>query len=208
VTLEALINAGGKGTRMGHCGVEKPMQLVGGIPTVERVVNALSESKHIDRVLVSVSDNTMETEAYLESIGVETVRTSGESFMDDLHESFRILQGEYVLTCPSDLPLLRTDIVDGFIEFFEPGRMESAIAVIDEDTVRKVGITPSYTREHNGRNWVLSGICIMNRAWTLEGRYLEEFLYETSSEELAVNVNTKGELALAKLMAEDLSRIP
>ena len=185
---------------MGRCGIEKPMQLIDGVPTVERVINALSASENIDSILVSVSDNTLETESYLQSKGVRTVRTSGESFMDDLHDAFRIMDGEYVLTCPSDLPLLTTDIVDRFIGFFEPGRMESAIAVIDEHTVRRIGITPSYTREHNGKNWVLSGVCIMNRTGTLEGRYLEEFLFETDSVELAVNVNTQGELALARSM--------
>ena len=59
--MQALVNAGGKGTRMGKCGVEKPMHLVGDKHTVERVIDALSGSSHIDRVLVSVSDNTLET---------------------------------------------------------------------------------------------------------------------------------------------------
>ncbi len=206
--MQALINAGGKGTRMGKCGIEKPMQPVGGTPTVERVINALSASSRIDRILVSVSDNTLETERYLKEIGIETIRTSGDSFMDDLHDSFRAMQGEYVLTCPSDLPMLTTGIVDDFIDFFKPGEMESAIAVIDEETVRRIGIIPSYTREYNGRRWVLSGLCIMNRQGTLDDRYLEEVLYMTSSEELAVNVNTQGELALARSMDLEVSRIP
>ena len=199
--MEALINAGGKGTRMGRCGIEKPMQLVGGVPTVRRVVDALSASSRIDRVLVSVSDNTLETEAYLNGIGVETVRTSGESFMDDLHASFEVMSGDYVLTCPSDLPLLTTEAVDEFIDFFRPGEMQSAIAVVDEETVRGVGITPSYTREDGGRNWVLSGICIMSREGTLRGDYLEEVLFKTDRVDLSVNVNTKAELCLARGLA-------
>ncbi|MDY5679883.1 MAG: NTP transferase domain-containing protein [Candidatus Methanomethylophilaceae archaeon] len=196
--MQALVNAGGKGTRMGKCGVEKPMHLVGDKHTVERVIDALSGSSHIDRVLVSVSDNTLETEKYLNSIGVETIRTSGESFMDDIHESFRNMEGDYILTCPSDLPLLTTEVVDTFIEYFVPGTMQSAIAVVDEETVRRVGITPSYTRESGGRNWVLSGLCIMNREGTLRGDYLEEYLFETNWPELAVNMNTPKELDLAR----------
>ncbi len=199
--MEALVNAGGKGSRMGRCGIEKPMQLVGGIPTVKRVVDALSACSRIDRILVSVSDNTLETEAFLDSIGVETIRTSGESFMDDLHASFETMHGEYVLTCPSDLPLLTTEAVDEFLDFFKPGEMQSAIAVVDEDTVRGVGITPSYTREDGGKNWVLSGICIMSREGTLRGDYLEEFLFKTGRIDLSVNVNTKAELFLARGLA-------
>ncbi|WP_400201587.1 NTP transferase domain-containing protein [Candidatus Methanarcanum hacksteinii] len=196
--MQALVNAGGKGTRMGRCGVEKPMHMVGDKHTVERVIDALSGSSHIDRVLVSVSDNTLETERYLKSIGVETIRTSGESFMDDLHDAFRVMEGDYILTCPSDIPLLTTEVVDTFIEYFVPGTMQSAIAVVDEDTVRRTGITPSYTRESGGRNWVLSGLCIMNREGTLRGDYLEEYLFETNWPELAVNMNTPKELDLAR----------
>ena len=161
--MQALVNAGGKGSRMGKCGIEKPMQMVGDKHTVQRVVEALSASSHIDRLLVSVSDNTPETERFLNSIGVETIRTSGESFMDDLHDAFKVMDGDYVLTCPSDLPLLTTEVVDTFLEYFVPGTMDSAIAVVDEETVLRTGITPSYTREDGGRNWVLSGLCIMNR---------------------------------------------
>lgn len=198
IVMQALVNAGGKGSRMGKCGVEKPMQMIGDKPTVQRVVEAISASDNIDRVLVSVSDNTPETERYLNSLGVETVGTSGESFMDDLHDAFRRMDGDYVLTCPSDLPLLTTDVVDLFIEYFVPGTMESAIAVVDEETVVRTGITPSYTREYNGRQWVLSGLCIMNRPKTLAGDYLEEYLFETDWVELSVNVNTLDELELAR----------
>ncbi len=196
--MQALINAGGKGIRMGKCSIEKPMQMVGDKHTVQRVVDALTASFHIDHLLVSVSDNTPETERYLYNVGVKTIRTSGKSFMDDLHDAFRVMDGEYVLTCPSDLPLITTEVVDAFIEYFRPGNMDSAIAVVDQETVLRTGIVPSYTREYGGRNWVLSGLCIMNRPKTLTGEYLEEYLFETNWVELSVNVNTPRELELAR----------
>ena len=206
--MQALINAGGKGTRMGQCGIEKPMLMVGNAPTVKRVLDALQASKHIDRVLVSVSDHTLHTERYLQSIGAETIRTSGESFMDDLHTAFETMEGDYVLTCPSDLPLLTTEVVDRFIEYFEPRVMESAIAVVDERTVRGIGITPSYVREDRGFKWVLSGLCIMNRPRTLKGDYLDECLFDTNWPELAVNVNTPRELDLARSFFRERWRRP
>ena len=193
---------------MGRCGIEKPMQKVGDKPTIQRVVDALSASKHIDEVFVSVSDHTLETEEYLKGMGVRTIRTSGESFMDDLHTAFERMDGDYVLTCPSDLPLITTQVVDAFIEYFVPGTMQSAIAVIDEATVRGLGITPSYTRENRGFQWVLSGLCIMNRPRTLAGDYLEEFLFETNWPELAVNVNTPRELDLARSYFRERGRRP
>ncbi|MFT0898050.1 NTP transferase domain-containing protein [Candidatus Methanoprimaticola sp. MG2] len=196
--MQALINAGGKGSRMGRCGVEKPMQMLGDRPTIQRVLDALMASENIDKIFVSVSDNTLRTEEYLKDRGVETIRTSGESFMHDLHTSFERMSGDYVLTCPSDLPLLTTRVVDAFIEYFDPRVMESAIAVVDETTVRNLGITPSYTRESRGNQWVLSGLCIMNRPRTIRGDYLDEVLFDTNWPELAVNVNTMKELDLAR----------
>lgn len=196
--MQALINAGGKGTRMGQCGIEKPMHMIGDRPTVQRVIDALSASHYIDRIFVSVSDNTTKTEAYLIEKGIDTIRTSGESFMDDLHSSFKEMKGEYVLTCPSDLPLLTTEVVDKFIDLFVPGEMDSAIAVLDERSVKSIGMTPSYVREVDDRRWVLSGLCIMDRQKTLDGDYLDEKLFEVKAPELAVNVNTPRELDLAR----------
>jgi len=196
--MEALVHAGGKGTRMGRCGIEKPLMMVGEKCTVERVIDALQASKNIDRVLVSVSDNTLDTEKYLNAIGVETVRTSGDDFMGDLHQALECLSGDYVLTTPSDLPLITTEIFDSIIEYFIPGSMDSLLAVIDEETVRSIGIIPSYTREYRGNKWVLSGVSIIDRKKTLAGEYLEETLYETNWPELSVNVNTQLELGLAR----------
>ncbi len=200
--MEALVHAGGKGTRMGKCGIEKPMMKIGDKCTVERVIDALRGSKNIDRILVSVSDNTLETEKHLKNIGVETIRTSGDDFMGDLHQALECMDGDYILTTPSDLPLITTEIFDWIIGYFKPGVMDSLLAVIDEQTVRRLGITPSYTREHNGNHWVLSGVSIIDRKKTLNGDYLEEELFETHLPELSVNVNTQLELTLARSYAK------
>lgn len=196
--MEALINAGGKGTRMGPCGIEKPMQMIGGKPVIQHVVNAISTAKGIDRVIVAVSSNTPVTEAYLKENGIETIKTSGESFMDDIHTAFRTMNGRFVLTSPSDLPLLRNFTVEAFIEYFDEDTMESAIAVVDEMTVRKTGIMPSYTIEIGNMKWVLSGLCIMDRIKTLGDVYLNESYFMTDWPDLAVNVNTQYELDLAR----------
>ncbi|MDR1404123.1 MAG: NTP transferase domain-containing protein [Candidatus Methanoplasma sp.] len=196
--MQALINAGGKGTRMGACGIEKPMQIIGGRPIVGRVVDALMGSENTDRILVSVSDNTPETEKYLKSIGIETIKTSGEDFVKDLHDSFKVLGGRFVLTCPSDLPFISTREIDGFISAFDADTMESFIAIVDRSAFSKLGIKPSYTIDRFGSEWALSGVSIMDREKTLQGIYLRESFYETDSKEFAVNVNTKEELNRAR----------
>ncbi len=203
--MDALIMAGGKGTRMGRCGIEKPMQSVGGVPTIQRVVSAVSRSRAIDRVLVSVSSNTPETEGFLYSKGVEIIRTSGEGFMEDLHAALTVLDSDFVMTVPSDLPMIMAWEVNAFADFFRP-EMESAIVVVDEGTVLGTGVKPSYVIELDDGRWVLSGLCIVDRRKTLDGVYLNEEYMRTDWTDLAVNVNTQHELDLARAMCDNRVR--
>ncbi|MCL1979252.1 MAG: NTP transferase domain-containing protein [Methanomassiliicoccaceae archaeon] len=200
--MQALVNAGGKGTRMGACGIEKPMQVIGGKPVIGRVVDALRGSDRIDEILVSVSDNTLKTEKYLKETGVETIMTSGEDFVEDLHDSFKVLKGRYVLTCPSDLPFFSTKELDKFISAFDPKRMESLIALVDKKAYEKLNVKPSYTRDYYGSDWVVSGVSIMDREKILRGVYLQEFFYETDCMGFAINVNTQEELDQARKIIE------
>ncbi len=199
--FDALINAGGKGTRMLNNGIEKPMLTVGGKPTISHVISALEASKNISSILISVSSNTPQTEIYLKDLGYETLRTGGDNYLQDLHESLEIMSSEFVLTAPSDLPLLSTNVIDGITNAFKPD-MESMIAVVDEEHVTRFGITPSYTINLGGKFWVMSGINIMDRQRTLDGEYLQESFYKCTYIDLAVNVNTMEELSMARWLTE------
>ena len=190
---------------MGACGIEKPMQEIGGKPVIMRVIEALLSSKMIDDILVSVSDNTLETERYLKVNGIRTIRTSGVDFVEDIHDAFRTMKGRFVLTCPSDLPLLSTEEVDRFIKAFDEETMESQIALVDHELLKPMGISPSYTVDRYGSKWVVSGITIMDRIKTLQGEYLCESFFETQCEGFAVNVNTQEELRQARKLVNLLN---
>lgn len=197
--MEVLINAGGKGTRMGACGIEKPMQIVGDRPTVGRVVDAMLGAEAVDDILVSVSPNTPKTEEYLRDRGIETIRTSGEDFMMDMRESFSVMKGEYVMVCPSDVPLITSERIDYCASRFEPS-MQSMVVMVEAELVRSLGIIPSYACDVDGKEYVLSGLSVMDREATIAGDYLGEYRLLTDFKELAVNVNTPGELELARKM--------
>jgi len=190
--------AGGKGTRMGYCGVEKPMIEVGGVFTVKRVIDALNGSRNIDKILVSVSPNTPDTERYVKELGIETIRTSGEDYVEDLHDSFRILNGKYVLTCPSDMPLMRSSTVDAFIDYFRANPDDTMTAIVEEDVVVKSGFKPSFDFGLDGKKWVLSGMNIMDRAKILTGEELSYSYFMTDWVDLAINMNTEKELEIAR----------
>ncbi len=198
--MQVLINAGGKGSRMGLCGIEKPMQIIGGVPVIKRVIDAMLGSENVDRILVTVSDNTFETEKYLKKIGIETLHTSGESFMDDLHDAFSILGGDFILTCPSDMPLLTTSVIDRIVNAFDPKNMESMVVAVKCTVAESIGTIPSYSYERNGLKWVLTGLSVMDREKTIAGDYLEQSYLDTDWPEVALNVNTQDELTIARLM--------
>lgn len=201
--MEALIMAGGKGTRMGQHNIEKPMTVINDRPIVMGVVEALTKSKNISRVLVSVSSNTPDTERYLQDRGVETIHTSGEDYVDDLHVALKTMNGQYVMSIPSDLPLIRTYTIDAFYDFFDNKKEDSIIAVVDKDTVINTGIQPSFTQDIDGTDWVISGLSIMNREKIIEGAYLDEYYFKTDWVDLAINVNTVYEVQLIKQFFED-----
>jgi len=197
--MEVLINAGGKGSRMGQCGIEKPMHIIGGVPVVRRVVDAMRGASGIDRVIVSVSPNTVETGRYLEDNGIEVIRTTGDDFMMDMRDSFSVLEGDYVMVCPSDMPMLSSPVVEDCLLRFRP-EMQSMVVMVRASIVREMGVIPSYSCNVFGTEYVLSGLSIMDRRATLAGEYLKEDRYLTDYCELAVNVNTPGELELARKM--------
>ena len=198
-----MINAGGKGSRLNNQGVEKPLLDIGGKPVIERVIEALSMANDIEEVVVSVSPHTKATAEYLKSKNVRTIYTSGEDFMGDLHISLQQMTGRMVLICPSDLPLLRSDFVDELIQFHQENEDESTLALVAEDVLLEIGVKPSYTVDHKGSSWALSGVSIVDREKILQDVFLNESYFATRYPELAVNVNTVKELELARRLVRD-----
>ena len=197
--MEALIMAGGKGTRLCKNGVEKPYINVAGKHVIEHVINALKKAKCVDRILVTVSPNTKKTEEFLMTLDdVEIIRSSGEDYVGDLHAAYSVMNGKYVFSTPSDLPLLKSFTVDNFIKAFEKDPHDSFLAVVDEEVVVNTGIVPSFSFEMDGSKWVLSGLTIMNRQMILDGECPPDYYYKTDWVDLAVNVNTMYELQLAR----------
>ena len=197
--MEALIMAGGKGTRLCKNGVEKPYINVAGKHVIEHVINALKKAKCVDRILVTVSPNTKKTEEFLMTLDdVEIIRTSGEDYVGDLHAAYSVMNGKYVFSTPSDLPLLKSFTVDNFIKAFEKDPHDSFLAVVDEEVVVNTGIVPSFSFKMDGSKWVLSGLTIMNRQMILYGECPPDYYYKTDWVDLAVNVNTMYELQLAR----------
>ena len=113
MNLSALVMAGGRGSRMAG---EKAIARVGGISMLSRVVRALSNSKMIDRVIVSSSSSTPKTSDEAQKLGLEVVNTPGMGYVKDMNYAVRTLNLEHVLVINSDLPFINTELIDQVID--------------------------------------------------------------------------------------------
>jgi adenosylcobinamide-phosphate guanylyltransferase len=196
--IEALVTAGGKGTRMRDTEGEKPLLPVLGRPMVDRVLDALRSSHRVDRVCVSVSDNAPRTREHLVASGVEVVETSGTDYVADLGQALARLSAPQVLVCPADLPLLTGGGIDQVIDHYPSAGVASLSVAVPVNVVRSMGAAPSFTLDVNGREVVLCGVSVVDRGLMLTGEELSQGFLVMEDERFALNVNTREELNAAE----------
>jgi adenosylcobinamide-phosphate guanylyltransferase len=201
--LIAVVMCGGKASRMQQKAIEKPLLKLDGIPMVERVILALVCSKRFDRIVAAVSLNTPKTKALLKSKGIDTIETAGEGYSNDLSFILSELRPQRVMVVPSDIPLLTSQLVSEILDvvdnnnsssFSSRYEIESAISIILEKSfVEAIGAKPSVVLDQ----YCHSGITIFN-TMNVGTEPVEEHYLIMNRKEIALNVNTKEELELAK----------
>lgn len=196
--LIAAIMCGGRASRMQQGGIEKPLLKVHGIAMVERVILALAGSGRFDRILAAISPNTPKTKELLKSKGIETIETAGEGYSNDLSHLLSKLKPQRVMVVPSDIPLLNSQIISEILDAIDnsSSRKEKrpAISIILEKRfVERTGAKPSIVVDQ----YCHSGITIFN-TMSVGTEPVEEYYLVMNRKEIALNVNTKEELELAK----------
>lgn len=178
--------------------IEKPLLKVNGIAMVERVILALVSSDRFDRIVAAVSPNTPKTKELLKSKGIEIIETSGEGYSNDLSYLLSKLKPQRVMVVPSDLPLLNSQIVSEILDAVDNSsrRKEHGPAisiVLEKGFVERTGAKPSIVQDQ----YCHSGITIFN-TMSVGTKPVEEYYWVMNRKEIALNVNTKKELELAK----------
>ncbi|MDP8886624.1 MAG: NTP transferase domain-containing protein [Thermoproteota archaeon] len=193
----AAIMCGGRASRMQQGGIEKPLLKVDGIAMVERVILALAGSGRFDHILAAISPNTPKTKELLKSKGIETIETPGEGYSNDLSHLLSKLKPQRVMVVPSDIPLLNSQIISEILDAIDnSSRKEKrpAISIILEKRfVERTGAKPSIVVDQ----YCHSGITIFN-TMSVGTEPVEEYYLVMNRKEIALNVNTKEELELAK----------
>ena len=202
--LIAAIMCGGIASRMQQGGIEKPLLKVDGIAMVERVILALAGSDRFDRILAAISPNTPKTKELLKSKGIETIETPGKGYSNDLSYLLLKLKPQRVMVVPSDIPLLNSQIISEIIDIIGNSSISTssttrkekgqAISIIlEKGFVERTGAKPSIVVDQ----YCHSGITIFNTL-SVGTEPVEEYYLVMNRKEIALNVNTKEELELAK----------
>jgi adenosylcobinamide-phosphate guanylyltransferase len=197
--LIAAVMCGGRASRMQAGGIEKPLLKVNNVAMVERVILALVNSDRFDRIVAAVSPNTPKTQELLKSKGIEIIKTSGEGYSNDLSYLLSKLKPRRVMVVPSDLPLLNSQIVSEILDAIDNSSSSMkdhgpAISiVVEKGFVEKTGAKPSIVLDQ----YCHSGITIFNTI-SFSTEAVEEYYWVMNRKEIALNVNTKEELELAK----------
>jgi len=190
--MDALIMAGGKGTRMG--GVEKPLIKLCGRCLIDYVVSPLLKSK-VNNIFIATSPNTPKTKEYINSAykdykNIVVIDTSGKGYIEDLNECIGYLS-EPFLVVSSDLINLKSKIINSIVDYFycikaKTPDVEALAVMIPKEKY------PNPSIDFNGL--VPAGINVVSPK---HGYQKEEIMV---IDELIFNINTKDDLKLAEML--------
>ena len=192
--MDALVMAGGRGTRLGMG--EKPLVKLLGRPLIHYVVTALVNSS-VDQIYVATTDNVPQTRNWAENQDFIVIDTPSTGFVADMvhaAEKARLLGP--ILIVMADLPLVTPDILDEIIEIYDQ-RPEPALSTHTPFRLHaKLGRQPDSLFNYNGQLIVPAGINILNGATIKDEQDDYHLIMERI--ELAVNVNVVSDLKLCE----------
>lgn len=201
--ITALVMAGGRGTRM-KLPVEKPLISVCGKPSIQYVLAALKEAKKIDRVIVATTNVTPKTSALMKQLGVQVIETPGKDYVSDMGFTVQTLKLGVFLGISADLPLVKGEMIDEIVTRYEVAGKPALTVAVPIEVKTKLGMGVEYSfKTDDGRDVVPVGLNVIDGSKRYGDEWLDQDIFVVNHPELAVNINTVQELALAeRLMLE------
>ncbi len=207
---------GGRGTRLGG-DTEKPLVTVRGRPMIDRVHDALAESR-VETVYSVVSPHAPETRGYLEDRpdgsgagdgrdgsgagdgrdgGV--IDAPGEGYVADLRYALGSLprDASRVLTVAADLPLLDGEAVDDVLTAARAAESDSVTVCVPAARKRELGVSADTTTVIDGRELVPAGINVVSTGTNESG---DGTVRVTDDRRVAVNVNYPSDVWIAEAL--------
>ena len=104
--VTGLILCGGAGARLG--GLDKPLELLGGVPLVEHVRERLRPQ--VARILISCNRNFDEYRRWHDTIVADETASRGP--LGGILAGLNLADTDYLFVCPGDAPFLSTTLIE------------------------------------------------------------------------------------------------
>ena len=194
--VTALVMAGGRGTRMGGS-EEKPLLKIRGKPMINYVLDALKNVAGIDRIIVTVSQNTPQTARRVRKLSFETFETAGLDFVSDMRQAITELELSDTLVISADLPLISSEFVEEVLRKYEQCGKPCLSVMVTEESYRKIGLKADL----GTGGLIPAGINVIDGE-KIDELELEQENFITDAAESVVNVNTLEDLQKAELLLD------
>ena len=187
-----LVMAGGRGSRMEFPAPEK-LLLEYKKPIIFHVIDSLNNSHCFSKVFAATSTNSPDTKYELEQIGVETLDTQGNGYVNDLNFLLQKMDG-FVFVVSGDLPLLDEEIIQKLVEFNSESVWTSFL--VSKKFLDSLSLESNLLVKHDGVECIYTGISIINADKIKNLNSVNEDYVILDDKRIAFNLNTKEDYEL------------
>jgi GTP:adenosylcobinamide-phosphate guanylyltransferase len=208
--LIAIIMAGGEGSRMKrHYKTEKPLLTINGKKMIEYIIESLIKSDHFDEIIVCVSNRNPRTRVFLQQYNykheanIQVIVGNGKGYSADLSHILKKFVDAVLLVIPADLPLLSQLDISEILNKCDFNKLCNTI-IIFKKIIDELGIKPSFVFQYRQSTFCYSGIAIFNLKNYHPGKIIKERYVIINNIGIAVNVNEKQDLYIARTLMKRL----
>lgn len=197
--MRGLIMAGGAGSRLGRG--EKPLTQICGRPMISYVTEAF-RSAGCEPVVV-VSSNTPMTANWCRAQGIAVVRTEGAGYVEDMVSAIQHMEEDQAIVISvSDIPCITPEIITIILRSYENCGKDALSTWVPAHRVKSCRGGMPYHKRIGGVEACPAGVNILHGSNICAEQ--EEFALLLDEPRLALNVNTREDLARAEafLMAD------
>ena len=187
-----LVMAGGRGSRMEFPAPEK-LLLEYEKPIIFHVIDSLNDSHCFSKVFAATSSNSPDTKFELEQIGIETLDTSGDGYVNDLNFLLQKMGGS-VFVVSGDLPLLDKEIIQKLVKFNTESIWTSFL--VSKKFLNSLGLESNLLINSGDIDCVHTGISIINADKIQNLDPVKENYIILDDKRIAFNLNTKKDYEL------------
>lgn len=185
--------AGGAGSRLARG--EKPLSLVCGRPMISYITDAF-RSAGCEPVVV-ISRKTPMTANWCRAHGIPVLRTNGDGYIEDMVNAVQYLEEKKPLIISvSDIPCITPEIIGEIIRSYQDCGKDALSTWIPAHRVKSCRGGMPYHERINRIDACPAGLNILRG--DIIDRVQEEFLLLLDEPQLAMNVNTREDLARAE----------